>query len=83
MKYISLKTLIEKYIEGSTIDFCTDDSAYGFVIGLTRPDDTKIIIKLNLNYYSPYGKRGALPVSNQICADVNKHSKFRILFVVF
>ena len=58
MKYISLKTLIEKYIEGSTIDFCTDDSAYGFVIGLTRPDNTKIIIKLNLNYYSPYGKRG-------------------------
>ena len=56
MIYISLKTLIEKYIEGSTIDFCTDESAYGFVLGLTRPDNSKIIIKLNLNYFSPYGK---------------------------
>lgn len=58
MKYISLNTVIAKYIEGSTIYFCTDDSAYGFVIGLTRPDESKIIIKLILNYYSPYGKRG-------------------------
>ena len=47
MKYISLTTLIEKYINNSTIDFCTDDSAYGFVLGLTRPDHSKIIIKLN------------------------------------
>ena len=58
MKYISLNTLIAKYINNSTIDFCTDDSAYGFVLGLTRPDHSKIIIKLNLNYHSPYGKRG-------------------------
>ena len=58
MKYISLNTVIAKYIKDSTIYFCTDDSAYGFVIGLTRPDESKIIIKLNLNYYSPYGKRG-------------------------
>ena len=58
MKYISLKTLIEKYIEGSTIDFCTDESVYGFVLGLTTYDNSKIIIKLNLNYFSPYGKSG-------------------------
>ena len=58
MRYISLDTLIEKYIEKSTIDFCTDDSAYGFVLGLTTQRNHKIIIKLNLNYFSPYGKSG-------------------------
>merc|ERR1712185_490666 len=56
MKYISLNTLIEKYIEDSTVDFCTDESAYGFVLGLTMRNNKKIIIKLNLNYYTPYGK---------------------------
>jgi hypothetical protein len=58
MKYISLNSLLKKYIEHSTIDFCTDDSAYGFVLGLTTHNNRKIIIKLNLNYFSPYGKAG-------------------------
>jgi len=65
MKYISLNTLISKYINNSTIDFCTDDSAYGFVLGLTRPDHSKIIIKLNLNYFSPYGKAGETKVRSR------------------
>tara|TARA_Y100000992_G_scaffold302126_2_gene275126 strand:- start:30 stop:1559 length:1530 start_codon:yes stop_codon:yes gene_type:complete len=51
-----LKKLIETYIENSNIDFCTDESAYGFVLGLTMRGGKKIIIKLNLNYYTPYGK---------------------------
>lgn len=69
MKYISLNTLIDKYIEDSTIDFCTDESAYGFVLGLTMKDNKKIIIKLNLNYFSPYGKSGE--------ATIRAHSKKR------
>tara|TARA_B100001059_G_scaffold231919_1_gene268717 strand:+ start:374 stop:1900 length:1527 start_codon:yes stop_codon:yes gene_type:complete len=69
MKYISLNTLIDKYIEDSTIDFCTDESAYGFVLGLTTKDNKKIIIKLNLNYFSPYGKSGE--------ATIRAHSKKR------
>ena len=56
MKYISLTTLIENYIENSTVDFCRDESAYGFILGLTMRNKKKIIIKLNLNYYTPYGK---------------------------
>ena len=56
MKFLSLNSLIDKYIKDSTIDFCTDDSAYGFVLGLTTRKNEKIIIKLNLNYFSPYGK---------------------------
>ena len=58
MKYISLDSLLKKYIENSSIDFCTDDSTYGFVLGLTTHTNSKIIIKLNLNYFSPYGKSG-------------------------
>ena len=54
----SLDNLKSKYIKNSTIEFCTDASAYGFVIGLNNPEQGKIIIKLNLNYFSPYGKKG-------------------------
>ncbi len=75
MKYISLDTLLTKYIEDSTINFCTDDSAYGFVLGLTTHTNDNIIIKLNLNYFSPYGKSGESSIRKQSRKRGNKKNQ--------